>query len=173
MLQQVADPLVKAFGAGKDNGVCQRVPADVADCLKPVVGKAVCGDSDRVAGPGKAFGHAAEKLGCEAEKLVPCIQEKADDLGAAGAQALCRAVWNVAETAGDFGNAFARRFRDPGVSGKGAGNRGHREACPCATVRKVGRGSFSAARPLLVSKVFRVMPVHFSRSLLAQKASQV
>ena len=129
VLQQVADPLVKALGAGKDNGICQRVPADVADCLKPVVGKTVCCNGDRVAGSGKAFGHAAEKLGCEAEKLVPCVQEKADNLGAAGAQALCRAIGNVAETAGNFGNAFARRLRDPGVSGKGAGNRGHREAC--------------------------------------------
>jgi len=128
VLEKVARPVVKTLRPREDNGIGQRVPADVADSLKAVLPETVGRDVDGVSGTGEPFIHAAEKLGGKAQKLVTRIEHEVDDLGPAGPQSLGSAVGYVSQPVGNFANSFSCAFRNSGIVGERARHRRHRDA---------------------------------------------
>ena len=117
-VQQEANPAVIFPRAGKDQPVGEVVAHDMQDRRKAVGARDLGKDRQVIAGPGQRPGQPRQQFVGEAQYLLMRVKNQADDLGAPGAQALCRTVGDIAQPFGGLGHGLPCRFGDLGVLGQ-------------------------------------------------------
>ncbi|MND40636.1 hypothetical protein D3C80_313800 [compost metagenome] len=125
--QQEFHPLVGRFGAAEEDAVGHAVADDVADGVDlRRIGK-MRGDDEVIGRAAQCRRHAPDHRGAVAEDFLMRVQDEADNIGAAGAQALGRPVGQVTDLCGCRLHALAGLAGNQRIVAQRARHGGHRK----------------------------------------------
>ena len=111
-IEHIADPLVVGLGARNDDAIGRAGLDDVADRLHRIVVARIRRHDQMVGRLGQMARYAVDHVGDETHHLFLGVEDEADDVGLAGAQAHAGAVRPVADLTGDKLHAAPRLLAD-------------------------------------------------------------